>query len=126
MAVGTGPLCCSAGRRFAAEESAGWLRGGRIEKREARRWHAGIVLRWITIVRAWRRFAAEETAVWFPGRRLEEREARGWHAGVVLRWITMVCAWDGVVLEESLGVSVAGREGPVFIGRMTGVEDAVW
>ena len=83
-------------------------------------------MRWITIVPAWRRFAAEETAVWLRGRRLEDTEARGWHAGIVLRWITIVCAWDGVILEEPLGVSVAGREGPVFVGGMTGVEDAVW
>ena len=36
MAVGTGPFCCSAGHRFAAEEAAGWLLGERIKVRETR------------------------------------------------------------------------------------------
>ena len=86
MAVGTGTFCCSAWRSFAAEEAVGWL----------------------------------------LGERFEERKARGWHAGKVLRWITIVCVCDGVVGEEVLDVSVGGRDSPVLVGGMTGVEDAVW
>ncbi len=37
----------------------------------------------------------------------------------------MICAYDGAVAEVLGEIFVGGRDGPVLVGGMTGVKDAI-